>query len=210
MSYSYTNGDGTDVIDPATPAGSEPVSVVDQAIRQIKAWIKDPVAGYLKLAADVQALSTAIGGIDSGSSFGAFIGTNQTRAAGAGPVVIQFNTESFDPDSVFAVGTYEFSAPRAGVYLFNVRVRLDTTASSSPTDVVHILTLQVNTNPVAISELYVGASTNGRTMELVSHQNLAVGAKVRVTYEATINTGSATFQLTADSAKSVFQGSRTS
>lgn len=45
-SYAYTNGDGLTVLDVATPDGAtEPVANLDEAIRQIKAYLKDPEAG---------------------------------------------------------------------------------------------------------------------------------------------------------------------
>lgn len=44
--YSYNNGDGLTALEITTPNGAiEPVSIVDDAIRQIKAYLKDPDAG---------------------------------------------------------------------------------------------------------------------------------------------------------------------
>ena len=46
MSYNYTNGDGVSVLLTTEPNGAtEPVSVLDQAIRQIKAYLNDPTVG---------------------------------------------------------------------------------------------------------------------------------------------------------------------
>lgn len=46
MSYNYTNGDGLSALDASKPDGStEPVSILDDAIRQIVAYLKDPIAG---------------------------------------------------------------------------------------------------------------------------------------------------------------------
>jgi len=46
--YSYTNGDGLARLDVNTPDGdNEPISILDDAIRQIKAYLKDPNAGPL-------------------------------------------------------------------------------------------------------------------------------------------------------------------
>ena len=46
MSYNYTNGDGVAVLLPAEPNGAtEPVSILDNAVRQIKAYLNDPIAG---------------------------------------------------------------------------------------------------------------------------------------------------------------------
>lgn len=46
MSYNYSNGDGPTVLLTTEPNGAtEPVSVLDQAIRQIKSYLNDPTAG---------------------------------------------------------------------------------------------------------------------------------------------------------------------
>ncbi len=46
MAYPYTNGDGLAVIDPLLPDGAaEPVANLDDALRQVKAYLKDPTAG---------------------------------------------------------------------------------------------------------------------------------------------------------------------
>lgn len=46
MSYNYNTGDGLSALDAAEPDGSiEPVSILDQAIRQIKAYLKDTEKG---------------------------------------------------------------------------------------------------------------------------------------------------------------------
>ena len=59
-SYNYTNGDGIAALDASTPDGStEPVSVLDDALRQIKAYLLDPTKGP-------QALIDAITGSEVG------------------------------------------------------------------------------------------------------------------------------------------------
>ena len=56
MSYAYTNGDGLSALDSATPDGAtEPMSNADDAIRQIKAYLKDPIAGPKALIDALQA-----------------------------------------------------------------------------------------------------------------------------------------------------------
>lgn len=58
--YNYTNGDGVSALDSSTPDGAtEPVSVLDDAIRQIKAYLLDPTKGP-------QALIDALSGSDVG------------------------------------------------------------------------------------------------------------------------------------------------
>ena len=54
MSYNYTNGDGVAVLLASEPNGAtEPVSIVDNAIRQIKAYLNDPTAGPAALIASL-------------------------------------------------------------------------------------------------------------------------------------------------------------
>jgi len=44
--YNYTDGDGVTALDVSTPDGAtEPVSVLDDAVRQIKAYLLDPTKG---------------------------------------------------------------------------------------------------------------------------------------------------------------------
>lgn len=58
--YNYTNGDGVSALDASTPDGAtEPVSVLDDAVRQIKAYLLDPTKGP-------QALIDALSGSDVG------------------------------------------------------------------------------------------------------------------------------------------------
>lgn len=46
MAYAYTNGDGVSVLLVTEPDGAtEPVSILDQAVRQIKSYLNDPLAG---------------------------------------------------------------------------------------------------------------------------------------------------------------------
>lgn len=61
MSYTYTNGDGVAVLLVTEPNGAtEPISVLDDAIRQIKAYLNDPIAGpEAKIAALANAVTPA-------------------------------------------------------------------------------------------------------------------------------------------------------
>lgn len=58
--YNYTDGDGVSVLDSSTPDGAtEPVSILDDAVRQIKAYLLDPTKGP-------DALITALSGSEVG------------------------------------------------------------------------------------------------------------------------------------------------
>jgi len=59
-------------------------------------------------------------------------GGTQLITTTAGTITVEFNTERFDVGSDYSTGTYTFTAPRTGKYLFNVQLRLedlDTAAS---------------------------------------------------------------------------------
>lgn len=124
MSYGYTNGDGLAVLDVTKPDGAtEPVSNLDDAIKQVKAYLKDPTAGPKAL---IDALSsslvpagivrmTAAGSVPSGylacdgsavsrttySALFAAIGTT----FGAGDASTTFNVPDFRGRSPIGEGT---------------------------------------------------------------------------------------------------------
>jgi len=69
MSYSYVNGDGPSVLLVTEPDGaSEPVSVLDNAIRQIKAYINDPTAGPAALISALLPAGMVVGYAGTGSA----------------------------------------------------------------------------------------------------------------------------------------------
>lgn len=59
-SYAYTNGQGISALDATTPLGTEPVSAGDDAIRQIKAYLKDPTKGPEARLTAFETLLTAL------------------------------------------------------------------------------------------------------------------------------------------------------
>lgn len=65
-SYTYNDGDGLGVIDKTLPNGAvEPVSNLDDALKQVKAWMKDATAGAAKIRADGIAATAAIVALDT-------------------------------------------------------------------------------------------------------------------------------------------------
>lgn len=55
-SYAYNDGDGLSVIDKTVPNGAvETVAILDDALKQVKAYLKDATAGVAKIQADVTA-----------------------------------------------------------------------------------------------------------------------------------------------------------
>ena len=60
MSYSYTPGQGVSALVPTEPNGAvEPVSNLDDAIRQIKAFLTDNIAGWPYLVTAIRAAADA-------------------------------------------------------------------------------------------------------------------------------------------------------
>lgn len=58
MSYSYTDGDGLASLDKTLPNGAiEPVSNLDDALKQVKAFLVDPLAGVAKDKTDITNLT---------------------------------------------------------------------------------------------------------------------------------------------------------
>lgn len=62
-SYLYTNGDGLTVLDVLTPVGAtDPVSDLDNAVQQIKLFLKDGVAGVARLLGPTGQLTVLVKG----------------------------------------------------------------------------------------------------------------------------------------------------
>jgi hypothetical protein len=229
MSYAYVNGDGLAVLDAATPAGTESVSFGSDAIRQIKAFLKDATAGYAKTAADLATLTATVAALDvevtalqgladeldaavpvtnNRAVFQTYMTANQSVAHDAGEVAVVFNAEVLDPDTCYDPTTYKFTAPTTGVYFFNCSIRIDVTAEAAPTDITHALKLKVSGSLLAESGEHVGTATGGRTFHLTQILQLTAGNEVQVFYEPAVSGGTATFQITKDDRKTNFQGYR--
>lgn len=64
-SYAYTDGDGLSVLDKTKPDGAtEPVSSLDDALKQVKAYLRDTVGGGAKLRADATQAMADITALD--------------------------------------------------------------------------------------------------------------------------------------------------
>jgi hypothetical protein len=126
MAYNYTNGDGKAVLLSAEPANSDSVAAsCAQAIRQIKAWIRDATdAGAATKAeansAAAAAQAAAIGAIVAGKNiFRAKPAADIDIVHGGAGIIntdITLGTEVFDPDNNFA--TNIFTVPVTGYYQF--------------------------------------------------------------------------------------------
>jgi len=156
MGYNYTNGDGPAVLIPTEPANSDSIKATcAQSIRQIKAFINDPVAGFVKLAADLASLAVTVSGLSSTVALhttqiaalsGATASAGQNifkakpavdqdvvfAAPGSQTVDVALGTEVFDPDNNFAGSI--FTAPANGFYSFMASLVISPIAGA-PTDI---------------------------------------------------------------------------
>src|SRR5690606_9564775 len=120
MSYNYTDGDGLDVLDVSEPNGAaEPLSNLDDAIRQIKAYLKDSTGGLAKLISRVEKLEEGdTSAAANNASFVAYLSSSQSVNQASGAVLIPFDQEVTDPDSCFNTINSRFVAPVNGTYMF--------------------------------------------------------------------------------------------
>ncbi len=216
MSYTYNNGDGVSVLDTAEPNGAiEPVSNLDDAIKQIKKWIRDTTSNVgaagmqsaiVALQASIAALQASVaGGSVAGSSlFKANSAANQDVVFGGAASIdttIVFGSVEFNPDSVFA--TNKFTAPAAGYYQFTTKVHLEV-AAGSPTGNSFLLTFLKNgTGIESIGEDLAGVTYVGGQTSVIQ---LALGDEIQVQCSIEITGGSGTWRIVANNTS--FQGFR--
>lgn len=251
-SYAYTNGDGLAVIDKTVPNGAvEPVSSLDDALKQVKAYLKDDVAGGAKIQADVTAgaasitaldgrlddvetdldqaitdiaagevsIATIQGQVDSlvvtagGSPVTCIVtmSADQARTSADALATVNYNTVALDTDSAFNVSTKIYTVPRSGLYRVTAAVTVETTASSSPTDIQHYLCVRINgVIGAAISLRRQDGGTSICTVEINRIFQLAITNTVEVAYEVNTASGTMTSNIRASAAESIFQISRLS
>lgn len=210
MAYDYNPGDGPSVLDPTKPDGSiEPLSNLDDAIRQIIGYLTDATGeGLAKKLADLVTLEGQVGNLSNRAVFLAYTSLNQALNTGSPAAIVQFDQKGDDPDDVFDIATYKFTAPEDGVYYFSAALRIDSTGASTPTDIGTFIKLVVNATDEAIAERGMGDSLPGTTIDVNRMFFLNQGDEVQVRYEITCGSGSQNSQVTADSRKTIFQGFR--
>lgn len=154
------------------------------------------LSGYVaKATADVQYPKWNVG-----------IGTNQFFVAGAAAAKVVFDDVGFDTGSGFNTGSNRFVAPVAGYYRVNASLRLDATATSHPTGMSHNLEIRVNGVQARLAEFNVGNVADGTTLPVDGTFLLAPNDYVEIWYSVGIASGSATWQVTSDSRKTIFEG----
>ena len=213
MSYSYSPGDGLAVLILTEPDGdAEPLSNLDDAIKQIKAYLADtdPAGLAGQIAAINSALTTlggSVAGLASRAAFVAYMTGNVAWTAGGATVQMTFDQEESDPDGVFTPGSYKFVAPSAGIYLFTLNLRVDVLASSTPVGTSYVCKLYKNGAPFAEQSRGVGTITDGTTVSITRQMTLAANDEVTAWFSAGIASGSISGQITGGGPQeTAFQG----
>lgn len=214
--YSYTAGDGLSKLDASTPVGAaEPISILDDAIRQIKAYLKDSTSGLAALISRVNAQDTTISGLaaqvgsyGSRNFFSAYSNAHQTISSPNTSTKLIFGLESADPDSVYNVSNSRFVAPATGWYRFVLSTRVDWLSPSTPVGLTYSISLRKNGTEIAAQEFELGANYVGTTNALPRTISLNAGDYVEAYASYGIFSGSIVMQITADNNKTCFQGIR--
>lgn len=203
MSYNYTNGDGVSVLLPTEPDGAtEPISNLDNAIRQIKSFLNDPTKGIPYIESQ---LTTVAAG--QRNFFSAYSAANQSITV-ATATKVNLTLELVDNDSVYTAASSRFTAPATGWYQFTTALRIDWTMHSTPANgTVSIYLRKNNTiNPV-VHEFEVD-NFIGMTQGFTRTVQLTAGDYIEVFIQYALGSGSVTLQVTSDNTKTVFQGLR--
>jgi hypothetical protein len=203
MSYNYTNGDGVAVLLTSEPNGAvEPISNLDNAIRQIKSFLNDPTKGIPYIESQLTTLAAG-----QRNFFSAYSAANQSITV-ATTTKVNLTLELVDNDGVYTAASSRFTAPATGWYQFTTALRLDWATPSVPVDGnVNIRLRKNNTTNIVAHEFEV---TNfiGMTHGFNRTVQLTAGDYVEVFIEYSLGSGSVTLQVTSDTTKTVFQGLR--
>jgi len=185
MSYAYITGDGVTVLDPATPNGAaEPVSILDDAIRQIKAYLRDDSAR---------------------TRFTAVSNTDQNVVGNATPGTrLIFGVQQFQIGTGYDTATGIFTAPYDGCYLCIVSARIETQTSSTPIDIDDIVSINVNGTAIHRYDWIKGTDESGYCVQVAKLLELSAGDTVDVFLTVTISSGSITRKVTGDMDKTSF------
>jgi hypothetical protein len=199
MAYTYVDGDGLTVLDKTTPVGAtEPVSNLDDAIRQIKAYLKDAVGGAAKLTADLATLQTSVSTLALNYYFAAYRTTAQTFAAGAGYAILLANQADVNPQTGFNTTTGRFTVPKAGWWNISCFISLVTSASSTPTDIKHNLDLFINGTSAATKAVRMGTSEEDVDIRYETQHYLQLNDVIDLRYSLTVASGTMSVESSID------------
>lgn len=200
MAYNYTNGDGVAVLLVTEPNGAtEPLSNLDNAIRQIKAYLNDPIEGpdakIEALASPVRVIATHSGG--------------QAIDEAAGQQVIEFDTVDLDSGSNYNNATFLFTAPESGLYLVICQLTVLRTADTTPTGVVHQLDVMVDGTSGARVRKDLGTTVLPPVDLLITRCfNLSAGQTLQARYTLTVATNTLDVVVLDDPRETIFQVTR--
>jgi hypothetical protein len=201
MAYDYTNGDGIAALIITEPNGAtEPLSILDNAIRQVKAYLADPIEGP---DAKIEALARPIRVIVTHST------TPQVIDESDGAVTVAFNDVALDSGSDFNPATYLFTAPEDGLYLIICQVTLNKSGGTAAADIVHKLELMVG--GVTGAETYLWRDSNDAQpvdMQISRMFNLSAGQTISARYSITVSGGTLEMTLATDPRSTIFQATR--
>ena len=206
MSYSYTAGQGVAALVPTEPNGAtEPVSNLDDAIRQIKAFLTDSSAGWPFLLTSI----SGVANLGNKNFFSAYSNANQVIPVTTS-TKLTLGLEQADPDGVYDIATSRFTAPASGWYKITVSVRIDWLNSVNLDCGRFSLQLKRNGTTIAEAEHNMGALADfvGATYTIERSVSLSANDYLEVFGFYDLYTGSVTCQITADLNKTVFQGFR--
>lgn len=142
------------------------------------------------------------------AKFSSYTGSNQFITAGSVYQKVSFDATSFVVGSTFDNVNNRFTAPIDGYYNIRASLRFDNTASSTPTGQSINIAIRVNGVTVREAEFTIGDSTLGTTLPVFGILNLAQNDYVEIWAQVGIATGTATWQITSDPRKTVFEGNR--
>lgn len=194
--YDYNPGDGLSVLDETRPNGAtEPVSILDNAVKQIKGYLKDATVGPDARITEMMNTTRVI----------VVHGGGQTVAATDGQQVVEFDTEGVDDSDEFNVATFKFTATVAGLYLVITGLTVNRTASATPVGIVHQMDIYIDTTSGARSRVSRGTDDSVADMQLTRLFNLSAGQTLSVRYTLSLDSGTMTVEVLADPRETIFQ-----
>lgn len=208
-SYAYSDGDGLTVLDKTVPDGAvEPVSNLDDAIRQIKAYLRDATAGQAKVVADLATLTASVDTLGINYYFAAYRTTAQSIAAGAGATLVLCNQADVNPTSAFNTTTGRYTIPKAGWWTISCFARVAVTASSTPVGIVHQLGLFADASCVANHRIRRGTDESDADLRFSSQHYFSLNQVIDMRYTLSLDSGTMTIETSIDPLDQGFRGVR--